>query len=67
MANTRLSKHALNYKPRGRRNCGHPRKRWQRVDAGTVPTTSSMEKDNNDVILREQYLEILNVFVICYE
>jgi uncharacterized Fe-S cluster-containing protein len=32
--NTRLPKHALNYKPRGRRDRGRPRKRWQRVDAG---------------------------------
>ena len=28
MDNTRLPKHALNYKPRGRRERGHPRKRW---------------------------------------
>jgi len=35
MDNTRLLKHALNYKPRGRRDCGHPRKWWQCVDAGT--------------------------------
>ena len=35
MDNTRLSKYALNYKPRGRRDRGHSRKRWQRVDAGT--------------------------------
>ena len=27
--------HALNYKSRGRRGRGRPRKRWQRVDAGT--------------------------------
>ena len=33
--NTRLPKHVLNYKPRGRRDRGCPRKRWQRVDAGT--------------------------------
>ena len=26
--NTRLPKHALNYKPRGRRDRGRPRKRW---------------------------------------
>ena len=39
MDNTRLSKHALNYKPRGRRDRGRPRKRWQRVDAVTVQTT----------------------------
>ena len=39
MDNTRLPKHALNYKPRGRRNRGRPRKRWQRVDAGTGQTT----------------------------
>ena len=39
MDNTRLPKHALNYKPRGRRDLGRPRKRWQRVDAGTGQTT----------------------------
>ena len=37
--NTRLPKHALNYKPRGKRDRGRPRKRWQRVDAGTGQTT----------------------------
>ena len=26
--NTRLPKHAFNYKPRGRRDHGRPRKRW---------------------------------------
>jgi len=39
MDNTRLPKHVLNYKPRGGRYRGHPRKRWQRVDAGTGPST----------------------------
>ena len=39
MDNTRLPKHALNYKPRGRRDRGRPRKRWQRVDAATGQTT----------------------------
>ena len=39
MDNTRLRKHALNYKPRGRRYRGRPRKRWQRVDAGTGQAT----------------------------
>ena len=39
MDNNRLPKHALNYKPRGRRDRGSPRKRWQRVDAGTGQTT----------------------------
>jgi hypothetical protein len=38
MDNTRLPKHALNYKPRGRRNRERPRKRWQCVDAGTGQT-----------------------------
>ena len=28
MDNTKLPKHALNYKPRGRRDRGRPRKRW---------------------------------------
>ena len=39
MDNTRLPKQALNYKPRGRRDRGLPRKRWQRVDAGRGQTT----------------------------
>jgi len=39
MDNTRLPKHAVNYKPRGRRDRGRPRKRWQCVDAGTGQTT----------------------------
>jgi hypothetical protein len=36
---TRLPKHAPNYQTRGRRDRGRPRKRWQRVDAGTGQTT----------------------------
>jgi len=39
MDKTRLPKHALNCKPRGRRDRGRPRKRWQCVDAGTGQTT----------------------------
>jgi len=39
MDNSRLPKHALNYKPRGRRDRGGRRKRWQCVDAGTDQTT----------------------------
>ena len=39
MDNNRIPKHALNYKPRGRRDRGRPRKRWQSVDAGTVQAT----------------------------
>ena len=39
MGNTRLPKHVLNYKPRGRRDRGRLRKRWQRVGAGTGQTT----------------------------
>jgi len=39
MDNIRHPKHALNYKPRGRRDRGRPRKRWQSVDAGTGQTT----------------------------
>ena len=39
MDNTRLPKHALKYKPRGRRDRGRPRKRWHCVDAGTGQTT----------------------------
>ena len=50
MDNTRLPKHALNYKPRGRRDRGRPRKRWQCVDAGTGQTTYSVEEDDDDDI-----------------
>jgi hypothetical protein len=39
MDNSRFPKHALNYKDRGRRDRARPRKRWQRVDAGTGQTT----------------------------
>jgi len=39
MDNTRLPKDALNYKPRGRRDRGRPRKRWQLVDVGTGQAT----------------------------
>ena len=39
MDNTRLPKHVLKCKPRGRRDRGRPRKRWQCVDAGTCQTT----------------------------
>jgi hypothetical protein len=39
MDNTRLPKHALNYRPRGRRKRGRPRKGWQSVDAGTGQKT----------------------------
>jgi len=39
MDNTRLPKHAIDYKPRGRRDPGRPRKRRQRIDAGTGQST----------------------------
>ena len=39
MDKARLPKHALDYKPRRRRERGRPRKRWQRVDAGTAQST----------------------------
>ena len=38
MDNTRLLNHDLNYKPRGRRDRGRPRKRWQCVETGKVQT-----------------------------
>jgi len=36
--NTRLPKHALNYKPQGIRDRGCPRKWWQRIDPRTQST-----------------------------
>jgi len=38
MDNTRLPKHALNYKPRGRRDRRRHRRRWQCVDDGKGQT-----------------------------
>jgi len=51
MESTKLLKQALNYKPRGRRDRGRLRKRWQCVDAGTGQTTLSMEEDDDDIKL----------------
>jgi hypothetical protein len=48
MDNTRLLKHALNYKPRGRRDRGRPRKRWQRVDVGTGQEEEGREEEDDD-------------------
>ena len=48
MDNTRLPKHTLNYKPRGRRDRGRPRKRWQSVDARRGQTNLSMEEEEDD-------------------
>ena len=39
MDNTKLPKHALKYKPRGRRDRGRYKKRWQCFDAGTGQKT----------------------------
>jgi hypothetical protein len=47
MNNARLPKHALNYKPLVRRDRGRPRKRQQRVDAGTGQTTLFNEEDDD--------------------
>ena len=48
MDNTRLLKHALKYEPRGRRDRGRPKKRWQCVDARTGQKTQPMEDDDDD-------------------
>jgi hypothetical protein len=37
--NTRLPKHALNYRPKERIDRGRPRKRWQSFDAGRGQAT----------------------------
>ena len=54
MDNTRLPKHALNYKPRGRRYRGRPRKQWESVDAGT---TQPMEEGDDDDDDDDDYLQ----------
>ena len=48
MDDTRLPKHALNYKPQGRSDRGRPRKQWQHVDDVTGQKTQSMEKVDDD-------------------
>ena len=48
MDNTRLPENAVRYKPRGRRDRGRPKKRWQFVDAGRDQKTQSMEKEEDD-------------------
>ena len=62
MDNTRLPKHALNYKPRGRRYRGRPRKRWKRVDVGKIQ--SMVEDDDDDGYLcetpRKMYLNVIS-------
>jgi len=35
---------ALNYKPRGRRDRGHPKNRWQSVDTGRPQLQTSRKK-----------------------
>ena len=49
MDNTRLPKHALNYKPRGRRDRERPRKRWQTVDVGTGQARKMMTLTKKDL------------------
>jgi hypothetical protein len=44
MDNTSFPKHVLNYKPRGRIDRGRPRKRKQRVDAGTGQRPNAWRK-----------------------
>ena len=48
MDNTRIPKHALNYKPRGRKHLGRPRKRRQCVDAGRVQASYCVEKEEEE-------------------
>jgi len=66
MDNTKLPKHALNYKPRERRDRGRPRKRRQCVDAGTGQTTLSMEEDDDDEFFGCDYCVLLtiNMFIL---
>ena len=37
--NSRIPKHSLKYKPRGRRDRGCPKKQWQCIDAGAGQKT----------------------------
>ena len=48
MDNNRLPKQALNYKSRGRRDRGRPKKSWQSADVVTGQTTYTMKADDDD-------------------
>jgi len=52
MDTNRLPKQALQYKPKGRRNIGQPRKRWRDQihleDQGTGNTPNPSEHDDDD-------------------
>ena len=51
MDNSRLPKHGLSYKPRGRRDHGSPRKRWQGVDAGEENDDDDDDDDDEMFII----------------
>jgi hypothetical protein len=66
MDNTGLPKHALNYKPRGRRDRGRLRKRWQSVDAGTGQTTQSKEEDDDYYYIINLQLDAARPSIVFY-
>ena len=48
MDNIRLPKHALKCKPRGQRDHGSPKKRWQCADTGKGQKPYSMEEKEEE-------------------
>jgi hypothetical protein len=51
MDNTRLPKHALSYQPRGKRDHGRPRKRWQRSMPEQVKRPDPWKKKKKKMLM----------------
>ena len=71
MGTNRLPKQALQYKPKGRRNIGRPRKSWrdqlhlEDQGTGTHLTLQERDDDDDDVYCHERYY-ILIILIITF-
>ena len=67
MDTNRLPKQALQYKPKGRKNIGRPRKRWRDQlhleDQGTGTHLTLQEHDDDDYFILPAHAK--NEFAVC--